>query len=49
MSEKDNFSEECNLCGGHHDVFDVTMCFSKSAENILKENPHHFDGLLKRN
>ena len=47
MDEKDNFNSECVLCGGHHDVFDVTGCFSKTVDNILKENPHHFDRLVK--
>ena len=49
MPEQNDFPPECPLCGSHHSVFDVTECFSKSAENVLKENPHHFDLLIKRN
>ncbi len=47
MDEQNNFTPECPLCRGHHDVFDVTGCFSKSAENILEKNPNHFDNLIK--
>ena len=49
MAEENDFIQKCELCGSHHDVFDVTGCFSKSAENILKENPHHFDKLIIHN
>jgi len=49
MDEQNSFTTGCVLCGGHHDIFDVTGCFNKSAENVLKENPHHFDELIKLN
>ena len=48
MDEQNNFTSECPLCGSHHSVFDVSGCFSKSIENVLKSNPHHFDELFKR-
>lgn len=46
MDEQNDIAPECELCGGQHDVFDVSGCFSKSAENVLKENPHHFKELV---
>jgi len=49
MPERNDFDQECPLCGSHHNVFDVTGCFSNSVENVLKENPHHFDELIKQN
>ena len=49
MNEQNDLTPECPLCGSHHSIFDVIGCFSKSTENILKENPNHFDNLIKRN
>lgn len=49
MEMHEQITQECELCGGHHDVFDITGCFSNSTERVLKENPHHFDAMVKRN
>ncbi len=48
MEKENNFSPECELCGGYHDLFDITGCFNNTADKVLKENPHHFDRLIKR-
>ena len=42
MEIKDEFAVKCELCGGFHDAFEVSGCFNRSIENILKENPNHF-------
>ena len=42
MKMNDELTPECELCGGHHDAFEVSECFNRSIDNILKVNPNHF-------